>query len=99
MKLSDLKQWLNSLPSEELDKDLMYNALDYGLTGNIGEIRRSDENLYFVGDDPVVLHTAQELRQIGYSEDAISDFDVEIPQGCYYIELNNEYSILERFSF
>lgn len=99
MKLSDLKHWVNSLPAEELDKDLMYNAIDYGLTGNVGEIRRSDENLYFVGDEPVVLHTRQELRQIGYSEKDIVNFDVEIPKGCYYIELNNEYSILERFSY
>lgn len=99
MKLSDLKEWLNSLPAEELEKDLMYNALDYGLTGNVSEIRRSDENLYFVGDDPVMLHTKKELKQRGFSDREISHFDVEIPKGCYYIELNNEYSILERFSY
>lgn len=99
MKLSDLKDWVNRLPEEELEKDLMYNAIDYGLTGNVGEIRRSDENLYFVGDDPVLLHTKKELKQRGFSDGDISRFDVEIPKGCYYIELNNEYSILERFSY
>lgn len=99
MKLSDLKEWINSLPAEELEKDLMYNALDYGLSGNVPEIRKSDDNLYFVGDDPVLLHTKQELRQRGFSDRDISKIDIEIPRGCYYIELNNEYSIIERFSY
>ena len=97
MKLKDLKAWLERLPEEELEKELLYNSLDYGISGAVGEINRSDDNLYYVGDQPVLLHTREELHQRGYSDKEISAFDVEIPQGCYYIELSNEYSILERF--
>ena len=97
MKLKELKSWLEQLPDAELEKELLYNSLDYGISGTVSEINKTDDNLYYVGDQPVLLHTKEELKQRGYSENDISEFDVEIPQGCYYIELSNEYSILERF--
>jgi hypothetical protein len=97
MKLRDLKNWINKLSDEELDKELMYNSLDYGIAGSVQEINKSEDDLYFVGDEPALLHTKEELEQRGFSQDEISDFDVEIPEGCYYIELSSEYSILERF--
>ncbi len=97
MKLKELKSWINKLSEEELEKELLYNSLDYGISGNIGEISHSDQNLYYVGDQPALLHTGDELRQRGYSDNEIAKLDVEIPQGCYYIELSNEYSIIERF--
>jgi hypothetical protein len=98
MKLKDLKLWLSKLSDEELEKELLYNSMDYGISGPVSEINRSEDNLYYVGDQPVLLHTEAELRQRGYSENQISNLDVEIPQGCYYIELSDEYSILERFA-
>lgn len=97
MKLKDLKLWINELSNDELEKELRYNSMDYGMSGNISEIMRSDDNLYYVGDQPVLLHTENELMQRGYTKGEIAEFDVEIPKDCYYIELNNEYSILERF--
>jgi hypothetical protein len=97
MKLKDFKLWLNTLNEEELEKELMYNAMDYGISGKISEINKSDENLYYVGDEPVLLHTRRELEQLGYSSLEIDDLEVEIPGGCYYVELSNEYSIIERF--
>ncbi|MEE1897122.1 hypothetical protein GN157_05720 [Flavobacterium rakeshii] len=97
MKLKDLKAWINELPEEELEKDLFYNSMDYGISGKVKEISRNDANLYYVGDEPVLLHTHEELKQRGFTDKQISKFDVEIPQDCYYIELSNEYSILERF--
>ncbi|MFD2600940.1 MULTISPECIES: hypothetical protein [Flavobacterium] len=97
MKLKELKLWLNKLSDEELEKELLYNSMDYGISGTVSEINKSDDNLYYVGDEPVLLHTKDELKQRGYSDNQISDLDVEIPKGCYYIELSNEYSILERF--
>lgn len=97
MKLKDLKNWLESLPAQELERDLLYNSMDYGISGKITEISKTDENLYYVGDDPVLLHTEQELKQRGFSDTQIKQLEVEIPQGCYYIELSNEYSIIERF--
>ena len=97
MKLKELKAWLEKLPDEELEKELLYNSLDYGISGTVTEINKTDDILYYVGDQPVLLHTKEELQQRGYSENDISGFDVEIPEWCYYIELSNEYSILERF--
>ena len=97
MKLRDLKEWINNLSEEELAKDLLYNSMDYGISGKVTEINRNDDNLYYVGDEPVLLHTKDELKQRGYTDKQIAKFDVEIPQGCSYIELSNEYSILERF--
>ncbi|MFP9113762.1 hypothetical protein ACLI1A_07450 [Flavobacterium sp. RHBU_3] len=97
MKLRELKQWLNQLSDAELEKELLYNSMDYGISGKVGEINRSDDNLYYVGDDPVLLHTSKDLMKRGFSKNQISDMDVEIPKDCYYIELSNEYSILERF--
>ena len=97
MKLKDLKEWLDKLPQAELEKDLLYNSLDYGISGKVTEINKSDENLYYIGDDPVLLHTRDELKQRGYTDKQIKETSVEIPGGCYYIELSNEYSIIERF--
>jgi len=97
MKLKDLKNWLDTLTEEELEKELLYNSMDYGISGHVGEINRTDDNLYYVGDEPVLLHTSEELRKRGFTEKQIAELDVEIPQDCYYIELSNEYSILERF--
>lgn len=97
MKLKDLKNWVNKLSDDELEKELLYNSMDYGISGNVTEINKSDDDLYYVGDEPVLLHTRDDLKKRGFSENQISEFDIEIPQGCYYIELSNEYSILERF--
>jgi hypothetical protein len=98
MKLKDLKNWLNQLSEQELEKELYYNSLDYGISGKVNELTRSDENQYYVGDDPVLLHTSDDLVKRGYTQRQINDMDVEVPAGCYYIELSNEYSILERFA-
>jgi len=98
MKLKDLKAWLENLNEEELEKELLYNSMDYGISGTVGEINRTDENLYYVGDEPVLLHTNEELLKRGFTKKQIAKLDVEIPEGCYYIELSNEYSILERFA-
>lgn len=98
MKLKDLKLWLSKLTDEELEKELRYNSMDYGISGPVSEITKSDNNLYYVGDEPVLLHTKDELKQRGFSDQQISRLNVEIPKDCYYIELSNEYSILQRFN-
>lgn len=97
MKLKDLKEWVNKLPDDELERDLLYNSMDYGISGNVTEINKTDDNLYYVGDDPVLLHTKEELKQRGFTEKQITELDIEIPEGSYYIELSSEYSIIERF--
>lgn len=97
MKLKELKLWLNKLSDEELEKELHYNSMDYGISGAVTEIDKTDDNLYYIGDEPVVLHTKEELKQRGYSDKEISGLEIQVPQGCYYIELSNEFSILEKF--
>ncbi len=98
MKLKDLQLWLSKLSDEELEKELLYNSMDYGISGPVNEINKNEDNLYYVGDDPVLLHTSEELKQRGFNEKQISALEVQVPQGCYYFELSSEYSILERFS-
>ncbi|TRW23294.1 hypothetical protein FMM05_13940 [Flavobacterium zepuense] len=97
MKLKELKTWLNKLSDEELEKDLLYNSLDYGISGTVTEVNHTDEDLYYVGDEPILLHTREELLKRGFTDKQIAELDIEIPEGCYYIELSNEYSIIERF--
>ncbi|MFP9099146.1 hypothetical protein ACLI09_08840 [Flavobacterium sp. RHBU_24] len=97
MKLKDLKNWLNTLSDEELEKELLYNSMEYGISGKVEEINHTDDNLYYVGDQPVLLHTKYDLEKRGFTAKQIDALEIEIPQGCYYIELSNEYSILERF--
>jgi hypothetical protein len=97
MKLKDLKSWLDQLSDQELEKELLYNSMDYGISGNVAEINRSDDNLYYVGDEPVLLHTRRDLEKRGFTDKQINELDVEIPKDSYYIELSNEYSILQRF--
>ncbi|KOS05921.1 hypothetical protein AM493_07655 [Flavobacterium akiainvivens] len=98
MKLKDLKAWLDALPESELEKELIYNSTEYGISGPLGEVDYAHDDLYYTGDEPALLHTKRELRMQGYSAGEINRLDVEIPKGKYYIELNNEYSILQRFS-
>jgi hypothetical protein len=98
MKLKDLKAWLDSLPQSELEKELIYNSTEYGISGSLGEVDYAHDNLYYTGDEPAILHTKRELIMQGYSANEIENMEVEIPKDHYYIELNNEYSILERFS-
>jgi len=97
MKLKELKTWLNKLSDEELEKDLLYNSLDYGISGTVTEVNHTEEDLYYVGDEPILLHTREELLKRGFTDRQIAELDIEIPEGCYYIELSNEYSIIERF--
>lgn len=98
MKLKDLKTWINKLSDKELEKELIYSSTEYGISGAIPDVHKSEEDLYYVGDEPSLLHTKEQLLARGYTEDAIAAMDVEIPKDCYYIELDDEYSILERFS-
>lgn len=98
MKLKDLKSWLDSLPESELEKELIYHSTEYGIGAPLGEVDYAYDDLYYVGDEPALLHTKRELKMQGYSAADISSLEVEIPKGHYYIELDNEYSILERFS-
>jgi hypothetical protein len=98
MKLKDLKAWLDALPESELEKEIIYNSTEYGISGPLGEVDYAHDDLYYTGDEPALLHTKRELKMQGYSESEINGLDIEIPKGHYYIELNNEYSILERFT-
>jgi hypothetical protein len=41
MKLKELKLWLSKLSDEELEKELLYNSMDYGISGPVSEINKS----------------------------------------------------------
>lgn len=87
MKLKDLKKLLDSLPSEELEKDLLYNSKSFGLSGVVSSAKQISKNLYYDGsDDPATLHTKSEWRDLGYSDEEIYEMTIEIPEGSICIE-------------
>ena len=82
MKLLNLKEWVNSLPEEELEKRLGYFSEDYYLSGFVDKITTAEEDLYYMGDDPAYLFTKQEL----IDEDLdIDPSNIEIHKGDYLI--------------
>ncbi|RZL42582.1 MAG: hypothetical protein EOO93_28805, partial [Pedobacter sp.] len=80
MKLKDLKAWINQLPENELESDLRYNSVEYGISGTIAEIHKNEEDLYYVDDEPAILFTADELIKRGFTEKQIARLEIEIPK-------------------
>ncbi len=97
MKLKDLKDWVNNLPEEELKKQILFNSVEYGLSGTVTEINKNDEDLFYVDDEPAILFTKGELLKRGFTEKQIKNMVVEVPAGCYFVELNHDYYAIEEF--
>lgn len=95
MNLRNLKTWINQLPEQELDLPLLYNSIDYGISGVVGKIQKCESDLYYTGNGEDNLYTAQELKDKGYSQKDIQGFNLEIPKAVYYIEINTENSTEE----
>lgn len=86
MKLIELKEWVNSLPNEILEKEIVYQS-EYK-SGYISRIELSKEDLYCLcEDDPSCLYTKNELLLDGYTEDEIENFTIEIYEGDPVIKL------------
>ena len=87
-KLKDLKNWINQLSEEELEKFLYYNSTEFGLSGVVEKITRIKTNLYYTGEDhPARLYTKKELKEdFDYEQEEIDSTTVELPKGGYCIE-------------
>lgn len=87
MKLSQFQKWVNNLPKVDLNKSLGYYSPDYGLSGVVLEIKQSDIDLYYLGDDdPATLYSKNELiHEHGYTEEEVNNFMIEIHKGDYLI--------------
>lgn len=97
MKLKDFKEWVNNLPEKELNKELLFNSVEYGLSGTVTEINKNDEDLFYVDDEPALLFTKGELLKRGFTNEQIEKMVVEVPAECYFVELNHEYYAIEKF--
>lgn len=87
MKLIDFKNILNQMTDEELEQKLIYNSNELCISGEVLEIVKAEEDLYYTGeDDPSHLNTKKELEDEGYDEEDIEAFEIEVPKGCYYIK-------------
>lgn len=90
MKLKDLKEWLETLSKEELEKPVLYYSDEYSMSGEINEIMEAGEDLYYLGeDDPSQLKTIEELKEDGWDAKSIRELIVEIPKGSFCLKIGN----------
>jgi len=81
MKLRELKEWINSVSEEDLEKTLSFTS-EYE-SGLVYSIEFAKEDLYWLGDDdPSQLYTKKELIEDNYlEEDEIDNLEIEIHKG------------------
>lgn len=83
MTLRELKDWVNSLLEEDLDKSVGYNSKDYCISGFVNKIELAPEDLYWLGDDdPSNLYPLSELKEMyDYEDEEIENMMIEIHKG------------------
>lgn len=87
MKLKKLKQILNKLPDNELNKELLFMSEEYSLSGIVSDIKKAKQNLYTTHeDDPSPLYTLKQLREQGLDKEGIDSADIEIPKGSFILK-------------
>lgn len=87
MKLKELKNILEQLTPEQLEKELIYNSEEFYISGPVKGLVEAKEDLYYTGEeDPSSLYTKNQLIENDL-EDEIDGFEIEIGKGDFYIEL------------
>ena len=87
MKLKELKKQLNKLTKDQLEQELLYNSVEYSVSGTVQKIARAKSNYYTTHeDDPATLYTMKELKERGFDKEEIEDCDIEIPKGAFVIQ-------------
>lgn len=87
MKLKHLKKKLDKMSKEQLNQDLIVVASNKTLSG-LGYAKTSNSHLIWTGDDdPCELRTKSELIEEGYEKEEISEMEVMVERGGFYIEL------------
>ena len=89
MTVRELREILNNIPEEALDKDIGYNYPDMSCSGFIEGFELAKEDMYYDGeDDPSELKTKDELLKLGHDENEIaSNFMIEIHKGDPIIKI------------
>lgn len=86
MRIQEFKDWINSLPESEMDKELGYYS-DFA-SGFVNEVAIAEQDLYYLDtEDPSLLYTYDQLIEDGYEEEEIESLDIEIFKGDYLIIL------------
>lgn len=88
MKWKQLKSKISRMSKDELNGDVIFNSKEYGLSGEVHNIRKASFDLLWDGeDDPSKLISAAEAKRNGLDPDEIESLTVEIPKGSYYIQI------------
>lgn len=89
MTVRELKEILDNIPEEALDKDIRFVHSDMSGSGFIEEFELAKEDLYYYGDDdPSDLMTKEDLLMWGHEEEQIeSEWIIEIHKGDPIIKI------------
>ena len=89
MTVRELKESLDNIPEEALDKDIRFVHSDMSGSGFIEEFELAKEDLYYYGEeDPSDLMTKEDLLMWGHEEEQIeSEWIIEIHKGDPIIKI------------
>ena len=89
MTVRELKEILDNIPEEALDKNIGFVHSDMNGSGFIEEFELAKEDLYYYGgDDPSDLMTKEDLLMWGHEEEQIeSEWIIEIHKGDPIIKI------------
>ena len=89
MTVRELKEILDNIPEEALDKDIGFVHSGMSGSGFIEEFELAKEDLYYYGkEDPSYLMTKEDLLMWGHDEEQIeSEWIIEIHKGDPIIKI------------
>ena len=86
MQLKELKEILNSMSVEQLNKELIVIDCSEAIVG-YAEAEFATEDLYYIGDDPSELYVLSELQD-QYEQEEIDDMEIIVNKGDLIFELS-----------
>lgn len=87
MQLKELKEILNSMSTEQLNKELIVIDCSEAIVG-YAEAEFATEDLYYTGeDDPSELYVLSELKD-QYEQEEIDDMEIIVNKGDLIFELS-----------
>lgn len=87
MQLKELKEILNSMSVEQLNKELIFTDCSESIVG-YAEAEFATEDLYYIGDDdPSELYVLSELKD-QYEQEEIDGMEIIVNKGDLIFELS-----------
>ena len=86
MQLKELKEILDSMSVEQLNKELIVIDCSEAIVG-YAEAEFATEDLYYIGDDPSELYVLSELKD-QYEQEEIDDMEIIVNKGDLIFELS-----------